>query len=70
MRYLADQIRPAIDRRLRGDARVDAAVTANVRLVRSRLAAEPDLAGRISAGHLAVVGARYELATQRVHRIH
>ncbi|MEV8533668.1 carbonic anhydrase [Streptomyces sp. NPDC051211] len=67
--YLADQIRPAIDRTLRGDARVDAAVTANVLLVRSRLAAEPDLATRIGTGKLAVVGARYELGNQRVHRL-
>lgn len=69
LRYLGDQIRPAIDRRLRGEARVDAAVTANVRLVRSRLARAPDLAGRIAAGKLAVVGARYELTSQRVHEV-
>ncbi|WP_405763151.1 carbonic anhydrase [Streptomyces sp. NBC_00045] len=69
LRYLAQQIRPAVDRRLRRDARVDAAVTQNVRLVRSRLAAEPDLAARIEAGSLAVVGARYELTSQRVRRI-
>ncbi|MCX5151081.1 carbonic anhydrase [Streptomyces sp. NPDC048550] len=69
LRYLAQQIRPAVDRSLRREARVDAAVTENVRLVRSRLAAEPDLAARVTAGRLAVVGARYELTTQRVRRI-
>ncbi|MFF4580144.1 carbonic anhydrase [Streptomyces sp. NPDC001373] len=69
LRYLGDQIRPAIDRRLRGEARVDAAVTANVRLVRSRLSRAPDLAERVAAGKLAVVGARYELTSQRVHEI-
>ncbi|MFC9846621.1 carbonic anhydrase [Streptomyces sp. NPDC060223] len=67
--YLAEQIRPAIDHSVEGDARIDATITANVRLVRSRLAAEPDLAARVSAGQLAIVGARYELTTQRVHRI-
>ncbi|MFE4263499.1 carbonic anhydrase [Streptomyces sp. NPDC056883] len=70
MQYLAEQIRPAIDPALQGLARLDAAITANVRLVRSRLAAEPDLAPRVMAGGLAVVGARYELTSQRVHRIH
>nr|AQT39457.1 putative carbonic anhydrase b-CA(1)-3 [Streptomyces sp.] len=70
LRYLAGQIRPAVNRSLAGDACVDAAVTANVRLVASRLAAEHELAARIAAGKLAVVGARYELASQRVHRIH
>ncbi|MEV7617404.1 carbonic anhydrase [Streptomyces sp. NPDC089799] len=69
MQYLVDRIRPAIDPKLRGDARVDAAITANVLLVRALLAAEPELAARIAAGRLAVVGARYELGTQWVHRI-
>ncbi|MET9886660.1 carbonic anhydrase [Streptomyces sp. NPDC006430] len=69
MRYLVQQIRPAIDRALVGDARIDAAVTENVRLVRARLAAEPELARRIAAGKLAVIGARYELTSQRVRRI-
>ncbi|MFF5446256.1 carbonic anhydrase [Streptomyces sp. NPDC012888] len=69
LQYLADQIRPAIDRTAHGGARVDATVTANVRRVRARLAAEPDLAARITTGHLDVVGARYELATQRVDRV-
>ncbi|MFK0216582.1 carbonic anhydrase [Streptomyces vinaceus] len=69
LRYLAEQIRPAVDHSLGRDARVDAAVTQNVRLVRSRLAAEPDLAARVAAGKLAVVGARYELTSQRVNRI-
>ncbi|MFI7013699.1 carbonic anhydrase [Streptomyces sp. NPDC050164] len=69
IQYLADQISPAIDHTVDGDARIDATVDANVRLVRSRLAAEPDLAARISAGALAIVGARYELTNQAVHRV-
>ncbi|MCB5169492.1 carbonic anhydrase [Streptomyces bambusae] len=70
VRYLAQQIRPVLDRTLTGDARVDAAVTANVRRITARLTAEPDLAVRIAAGTLNVIGARYELTSQRVHRIH
>ncbi|MBX9359917.1 carbonic anhydrase [Streptomyces massasporeus] len=69
MQYLADQIRPAIDHGQEGDARIDATVSANVRLVRSRLAAEPELAARIATGRLAIVGARYELTTQAVNRL-
>ncbi|MFD6880360.1 MULTISPECIES: carbonic anhydrase [unclassified Streptomyces] len=69
MQYLVDQIRPAIDRTLTGAARVDAAVDANVRLVAGRLSAEPALAARIEAGGLSVIPARYELTSQRVHRI-
>ncbi|AQT75463.1 carbonic anhydrase [Streptomyces sp. fd1-xmd] len=69
MQYLVDQIRPAIDRGLRGAARVDAAITANVRLVGRRLAAEPEMAAKIAAGALAVVGARYELTSQRVRLV-
>ncbi|MGW0337025.1 carbonic anhydrase [Streptomyces sp. NPDC003011] len=69
IQYLADQIRPVIDHGQEGDARVDATVDAQVRAVRARLAAEPDLAAKVAAGHLAVVGARYELTTQLVHRI-
>ncbi len=69
MQYLADRIRPAIDHRLRGADRVDAAISANVLLVRARLAAEPALASRIGAGALSVVGARYELTTQRVRTL-
>ncbi|WP_409467566.1 carbonic anhydrase [Streptomyces sp. HC307] len=69
IQYLADQIAPAIDHTKEGDARVDAAIDANVRLVRSRLAAEPDLAAKVSVGQLAIVGARYELTSQVVHRI-
>ncbi|MFG2337738.1 carbonic anhydrase [Streptomyces yangpuensis] len=69
MQYLVDQIRPAIDRGLRGAARIDAAITANVRLVRGRLAAEPEMAARVAAGTLAVVGARYELTSQRVRLV-
>ncbi|URM92550.1 carbonic anhydrase [Streptomyces sp. MRC013] len=67
--YVAEQIRPAIDHVQTGPARVDATITANVRLVRSRLAAGPDLAARTATGRLAVVGARYELATQEVHAV-
>ncbi|MFD6227956.1 carbonic anhydrase [Streptomyces sp. NPDC060232] len=66
MQYLVDQIRPAIDRGLQGAERIDAAITANVRLVRARLAAEPEMAAKVAAGTLAVVGARYELTSQRV----
>ncbi|MFD5163570.1 carbonic anhydrase [Streptomyces hawaiiensis] len=69
MQYLVDQIGPAIDHGKDGDARIDATVSANVRLVRSRLAAEPELAARIGTGKLAIVGARYELTTQAVHRL-
>ncbi|KPI23872.1 carbonic anhydrase [Actinobacteria bacterium OV320] len=69
IQYLADQITPYIDRTKEGDARVDSTIDATIRAVRSRLAAEPDLAAKISAGELAVVGARYELTTQLVHRI-
>ncbi|MEV7889787.1 carbonic anhydrase [Streptomyces sp. NPDC002817] len=69
IQYLADQIRPNIDRTKDGDARVDATIDANVRAIRSRIAAEPDLAAKVAAGELAVVGARYELTTQLVHRI-
>ncbi|MFD4241035.1 carbonic anhydrase [Streptomyces sp. NPDC058525] len=68
MQYLADQIRPVIDPTVQGAARVDAAITANVRLVRSRLVAEPGIAAKVTAGELAVVGARYELTSQRVHQ--
>ncbi|MFD7436258.1 carbonic anhydrase [Streptomyces sp. NPDC059861] len=69
IQYLADQISPAIDHTQAGDARVDATIDAQIRLVRSRLAAEPDLAAKVTSGQLAVVGARYELTTQRVHRV-
>ncbi len=69
VRYLADQIRPVVDPALPRGARVDAAVTANVRRVRAQLAREPDLAVRVAAGRLAVVGARYELTSQRVRRL-
>ncbi|MFI9150078.1 carbonic anhydrase [Streptomyces sp. NPDC053367] len=69
IQYLADQIRPAIDHGVDGDARVDVTIDAQVRLVRSRLAAQPDLADRITRGRLAVVGARYELGSQLVHRV-
>ncbi|MFD7091895.1 carbonic anhydrase [Streptomyces sp. NPDC056652] len=69
IQYLADQIKPAIDHTQQGDARVDATVSANVRMIRSRLAAEPDLAAKVSAGKLAIVGARYELSNQLVHQI-
>ncbi|MFJ5547492.1 carbonic anhydrase [Streptomyces sp. NPDC093225] len=69
IQYIADQIRPAIDRTQQGAARVDATITAQVRLVRQRLAAEPDLAGRVAAGRLAIVGARYELTDQAVRTL-
>ncbi|MFE9629151.1 carbonic anhydrase [Streptomyces sp. NPDC006527] len=69
IQYLADQISPFIDRGKEGDARVDSTIDANIRAVRSRLAAEPDLAAKIASGELAVIGARYELTTQLVHRV-
>ncbi|MFF3334069.1 carbonic anhydrase [Streptomyces sp. NPDC002888] len=69
IQYLADQIRPSIDRTKEGDARVDATIDANVRAVRSRLAAEPDLAAKVKSGQLAVAGARYELSSQLVHSV-
>ncbi|MET9832901.1 carbonic anhydrase [Streptomyces sp. NPDC006385] len=69
LQYLADRIAPNIDHTKEGDARVDSTIDANVRAVRARLAAEPDLAAKVAAGELAVVGARYELTTQRVHRV-
>ncbi|SOR84210.1 MULTISPECIES: carbonic anhydrase [Streptomyces] len=69
MQYLVDRISPAIDHGEEGDARIDATVSANVRLVRSQLAAEPELAARVETGKLAIVGARYELTTQAVHRV-
>ncbi|WP_055523148.1 carbonic anhydrase [Streptomyces graminilatus] len=69
IQYLADRISPAIDHGKTGDARVDATIDANIRLIRAQLAAEPDLAAKVDSGALAVVGARYELTTQRVHRI-
>ncbi|MGP3987827.1 carbonic anhydrase [Streptomyces sp. 3N207] len=69
IQYVADQISPAIDHCKEGDARIAATIDANVRLIRSRLAAEPDLAAKVDSGELAIVGARYDLTTQRVHRI-
>ncbi|MFI5642435.1 carbonic anhydrase [Streptomyces goshikiensis] len=58
-----------IDHSLQGEARIDAAVTENVRRVRARLAAEPALAARVADGCLAVVGARYELTSQLVRKV-
>ncbi|MFE2044764.1 carbonic anhydrase [Streptomyces sp. NPDC059477] len=69
IQYLADQITPAIDHTKEGDARVDATIDAQVRLVTSRLAAEPDLAAKVNSGQLAIVGARYELNTYLVHQL-
>ncbi|KUL24456.1 carbonic anhydrase [Streptomyces regalis] len=69
IQYIADQIAPNIDHTKDGDARVDSTIDANVRAVRARLAAEPDLAAKVAEGKLAIVGARYELTTQRVHRV-
>ncbi|AZP15509.1 carbonic anhydrase [Streptomyces aquilus] len=69
IQYLADQIRPNIDHTKEGDARIDATIDANVRAVRARLAAEPDLAAKVAGGDLAIVGARYELSSWRVHRL-
>ncbi|MFH7599434.1 carbonic anhydrase [Streptomyces racemochromogenes] len=66
IQYLADQIRPSIDRTQHGDARVSATIDAHARRTRDRLAAEPDLARAVSAGALAVAAARYDLRDQRV----
>ncbi|WP_241518919.1 carbonic anhydrase [Streptomyces sp. CB03238] len=68
--YIAEAIRPAIDRSTAGAARIDATITANVRHVRALLAAEPDLAARVEARRLAIVGARYELGSQLMHHVH
>nr|WP_262387998.1 hypothetical protein [Streptomyces parvus] len=48
---------------------MDATVSAQVRLVRSRPAREADLVAKVAAGEPAIVGARYELSTQLVHRV-
>lgn len=69
IQYLADQIAPNIDHTKEGDARIVSTIDANVRAVRARLAAEPDLAAMVDKGKLAVVGARYDLTTQRVNRV-
>ena len=69
IQYLADQIAPNIDHTKEGDARIASTIDANVRAVRARLAAEPDLAAMVDKGKLAVVGARYDLTTQRVNRV-
>ncbi|MEU3777339.1 carbonic anhydrase [Streptomyces sp. NPDC032472] len=66
IQYLADQIRPSIDRGAQGEARVAATIDAHARRTRERLAAEADLAGAIAAGRLAVAAARYDLRDQRV----
>lgn len=67
IQYIADEIAPAIDHSVTGDARVAATIDANVRLVRSKVVADADIAARLKAGKVAVVGARYDLTTQRVH---
>lgn len=69
IQFLAEQIAPNIDRTKEGDARVDSTIDANIGAVRARLAAEPDLAAKVTAGQLTVVGARYELSNQLVHHI-
>nr|AQT39449.1 putative carbonic anhydrase b-CA(1)-3 [Streptomyces sp.] len=67
IQYLAEEIAPAIDHSVEGDARVAATIDANVRLVRSKLVADSDIATKLKAREVAVVGARYDLTTQRVH---
>ncbi|OEJ29207.1 carbonic anhydrase [Streptomyces agglomeratus] len=69
IRYLAEQIRPSIDHGRHGDARIDSTITRNVGRVRARLAGEPDLAAKVATGRLAIVGARYELHSQRVRAL-
>ncbi|MFE7842327.1 carbonic anhydrase [Streptomyces sp. NPDC057474] len=67
IQFIADEIAPAIDHSVTGDARIAATIDANVRLVRSKLVADPDIAAKLKADEVAVVGARYDLTTQRVH---
>ncbi|WP_181008836.1 carbonic anhydrase [Streptomyces sp. SM12] len=67
--YIAEQIIPAIDHSVTGDARVEATTNAHTRAVRNRLAAETDIAPRVADGRLLVVSARYQLTTQRVHHL-
>lgn len=67
IQYIADEIAPAIDHSVDGDARIAATIDANVRLVRSKLTADSDIAAKLKADEVAVVGARYDLTTQRVH---
>lgn len=67
IQYIADEIAPAIDHSVTGDARIAATIDANVRLVRSKLVADSDLAAKLKAHEVAIVGARYDLTTQRVH---
>lgn len=69
IQYLADGIRPSIDRTQQGEARIDATIDAHARRTRDLLAAEPDLARRIAEGKLAVVAARYGLRDQRVRTL-
>lgn len=69
IQYLADRIRPSIDRSQHGEARVAATIDAHARRTRGLLEAEPDLAGRIAAGRLAVVAARYDLVDQKVRML-
>ncbi|MEV7002248.1 carbonic anhydrase [Streptomyces sp. NPDC093982] len=69
IQYIADRIAPNIDRTQEGDTRIDSTIDANVRAIRAHLATEPDLAAKVASGRLAIVGARYELTTQRVHRV-
>lgn len=69
IQYIADRIRPAIDHSQQGEARIDSTIDRNVAMVTRQLAEEPDLAARIATGALAVVGARYELSSQRVHTL-
>ncbi|MFE4257773.1 carbonic anhydrase [Streptomyces sp. NPDC056883] len=69
IQYLAEQIRPSIDRSQHGEARVAATIDAHARRTRDLLAAEPDLADRIAAGRLAVAVARYDLDDQKVRML-
>ncbi|MER6915160.1 carbonic anhydrase [Streptomyces sp. NPDC000594] len=67
IQYLAEQIRPAIDRSQTGDAQVRATTDAQIQLVKAQLSANPQLSPRIADGRLAVAGARYDLTSQSVH---
>ncbi|MBT2450702.1 carbonic anhydrase [Streptomyces sp. ISL-43] len=69
IQYLADQIRPSIDRGQHGEARIAATIDAHARRTRALLAAEPDIARRIATGRLAVTAARYDLRDQKVRTL-
>jgi carbonic anhydrase len=65
---LVAAIRPAVERTSgSGAQRIAAIVDENVRLVTKQVAADSVVAGRLTAGQVRVVGARYGLGTGLVH---